>query len=88
MIMEYSITIDDLIKREEIRDDFSGNQKWNNKLTDEEINTFHEECRQMCIEEGVPEKFPDMNSACLAKDIDRGILYFLFILSSNFIIHY
>jgi len=76
--MDYSISIDDLLNRDDIRSDFSGNESWMNKLTDAEIEQFYLEAREMCINESVKEKFPDINAALLAKVIDRGILYKLF----------
>jgi len=76
----YSITITDLLKRRDIRNDFDGNAIWMNKMTDDELKQFDKESMQMCIEEGVEPKFPDMNAAILAKHIDRGILYKLFLL--------
>lgn len=76
----YSITIQELIERPDIRTDFSGNDAWMNKMTDKEIDQFYEEAKQICIKEGVVEKYPDMNAAVLAKHIDRGILYRLFML--------
>ena len=44
-------------------------------MTDDELNQFDRESLQLCIEEGTPEKYPDINAACLSKHIDRGILY-------------
>jgi hypothetical protein len=79
----YSITIPDLLKRPDIRNDFDGNAIWMNKMTDDELKQFDKESIQMCIEEGVELKFPDMNAAILAKHIDRGILYNLFLLGYN-----
>ena len=77
---EYSISIQELIERPEIRNDYEGNMKWLNKMTDEEIDQFNEEAYAMCIEEGTPDKFPDLNAAHMAKTIDRGILYDLFLM--------
>ena len=78
MSKEYSITILELLERPDIRDDFRDSDAWMNKMTDEELDQFDEESRQMCIEEGVEEKYPDMNAALISKQIDRGILYKLF----------
>ncbi len=74
--MEYTITIQELIKRPVIRTDF--NEEWMNKMTDEELSQFDKECYDMCINDGISEKYPDINAACLAKHIDRRILYDLF----------
>ena len=74
--MEYSITIQELIKRPIIRSDFD--EEWMNKMTDEELSQFDEESYNMCIDEGTPDKYPDINAAQLSKHIDRGILYNLF----------
>ena len=74
--MEYSITIQELIKRPIIRSDFD--EEWMNKMTDEELSQFDEETYKMCIDDGTPEKYPDINAAHLSKHIDRGILYNLF----------
>lgn len=69
----YSITIKDLLERPIIRNDFE--EEWMNKMTDEELSQFDKESYQLCLEEGTPEKYPDINAACLSKHIDRGILY-------------
>ena len=74
--MEYSITIQELIKRPIIRNDFD--EEWMNKMTDDELSQFNKESYDICIKEGTLEKYPDINAACLAKHIDRGILYNLF----------
>lgn len=71
--MEYSITIQEIIKRSIIRNDFD--EEWMNKMTDEELSQFDKESYKICIEEGTVEKYPDINAACLSKHIDRGILY-------------
>ena len=71
--MEYSISLEELLQRPIIRNDFD--EEWMNKMTDDELDQFDKESYQICLEEGTPEKFPDINSACLAKHIDRGILY-------------
>jgi hypothetical protein len=69
----YSITIQDLLERPIIRNDFE--EEWMNKMTDEELSQFDKESYQLCLEEGTPEKYPDINAACLSKHIDRSILY-------------
>jgi hypothetical protein len=69
----YSITIQELLERPIIRNDYD--EEWMNKMTDEELNQFDRESYQACIEEGTPEKYPDINAACLSKHIDRCILY-------------
>ena len=71
--MGYSITIQDLLERPIIRDDFE--DEWMNKMTDEELSQFERESYQLCLQEGTPEKYPDINAACLSKHIDRSILY-------------
>lgn len=70
---KYTISIKELIDRPIIRNDFE--EEWMNKMTDEELSQFEKESYQMCLEEGTPEKYPDVNAACLAKHIDRRILY-------------
>ncbi len=74
--MEYAITVQELIKRPIIRNDFD--EEWMNKMTDDELNQFDKESRAFCLKEGVINKYPDINAACLAKHIDRCILYDLF----------
>ena len=69
----YSITIQDLLERPIIRNDFE--EEWMNKMSDEELSQFDKESYQLCLEEGTPEKYPDINAACLSKHIDRSILY-------------
>jgi hypothetical protein len=70
----YSITIQELLERPIIRNDY--NEEWMNKMTDEELTQFDEETRQLCIENGtLNKKFPDINAACLSKLVDRNILY-------------
>ena len=54
-----------------------------NKMTDEEYNQFYNESIQICIEEGVEDKYPDITAAVLAKHIDRGILYKLLTMGEN-----
>lgn len=70
---QYSITIDELLARPIIRNDF--NEEWMNKMTDEELSQFDKESYQFCLDVGTPEKFPDINAAHLSKHIDRTILY-------------
>ena len=74
--MEYTITIQELIKRPTIRTDFD--EEWMNKMTDEELSQFDKESYDMCIKDGTPEKYPDINAACISKHIDRCVLYELF----------
>ena len=74
--MEYTITIPDLVKRPIIRNDFK--VEWMNKMTDEELQQFDKECYDMCMGDGLPEKYQNVNTGCLSKYIDRGILYNLF----------
>ena len=74
--MRYSITLNELLDRPIIRHDFD--EEWMNKMTDEELSQFDNESYKMCIEEGIEEKYPDINAACLSKHIDRSILYKLF----------
>ena len=69
----YSTTIQELLQRPIIRNEF--NEEWMNKMTDEELTQFDKESYQICLEDGTPEKYPDINAACLSKHIDRDILY-------------
>jgi len=69
----YSITLEELLERPIIRADF--NEEWMNKMSDEELSQFDRESYQFCLNEGTPEKYPDINAACLSKRIDRDILY-------------
>ena len=71
--MSYTITIDELINREIIRDDYT--EEWLNKMTDEEIDEWFEETYEICMNEGVEIKFPDINSSVANKLINRTILY-------------
>jgi hypothetical protein len=75
-IMEYSITIQELIKRPIIRNDKA--EEFLNKMTDEEIHQWEKEVEKILLGEGVVQRFPDWNVEFLAKTIDRGILYELF----------
>lgn len=69
----YSISLKELLERPIIRTDFD--EEWMNKMTDEELKQFDKETYQLCLEGGTPEQYPDINSACLSKHIDRCILY-------------
>jgi hypothetical protein len=69
----YTISIQELIERPLIRNDY--NEEWMNKMTDDELDQFDRESYEMCLENGTPEKYPDINAACLSKHIDRRILY-------------
>ncbi len=80
---QYSISINELIRMPDIRNDFTDNDIWMNKLTNEQLDQFDREARNICIEEGVENKYPDMNAAILAKYIDRGILYKLFTMGNQ-----
>lgn len=74
--MKYTIGIEELVKRPIIRNDRP--EEFLNKMTNEEIRQWEIEVEQSLLEEGVVKKFPDWNSAFLAKSIDMGILYNLF----------
>jgi len=74
--MEYTITIQELMSRPIIRNDYD--EEWMNKMTEEELNQFDKESYEICLKEGIENKYPDINAACLAKHIDRSILYKLF----------
>jgi len=74
--MNHTISIKELIDRPIIRSDRP--DEWMNKCTNEEIHQWEDEVYQILREEGVPEVFPDFNSAFLAKCIDRDIIYRLF----------
>jgi len=76
--MAYTIGVQELLERPVIRDDFSDNDEWMNKMTDEEIKQWDNEVYQSMREDGVPEKYPEWNTTYMAKVIDRGILYKLF----------
>lgn len=69
----YSITIPELLERPIIRNDFE--EEWMNKMTDDELSQFDKESYEICLNEGVEEKYPDISAACLSKHIDRSILY-------------
>ena len=71
--MNHTISIKELIDRPIIRSDRP--DEWMNKCTNEEIYQWEDEVYQILREEGVPEVFPDFNSAFLAKCIDRDIIY-------------
>lgn len=49
-----------------------------NKMTPEELKAWDEYTSDELKREGVPQKFPDWNSALLAKSIDYDILYRMF----------
>lgn len=74
--MEYTIEIEELIKRPIIRSDKP--EEFLNKMTDNEIRQQEVEVEQNLLEDGVIQKFPDWNASFLAKTIDRSILYNLF----------
>jgi len=80
MSKEYTTKVIDLLNKPIIRDDRP--HEWQNKMTDEQIQQWDKEAREFCIEEGTPNKFPDLNAAHLAKEIDTGILYDLFKLAT------
>ena len=71
--MKYTISIEELVERPLIRNNF--NEEWMNKMTNKELDQFEKESLEMCMEEGTPEKYPNINAACLSKHIDRCILY-------------
>lgn len=74
----YTITIDELLKRPVIRNDFGDEEwEWMNKMTDEELSRMDEEIYAGLDSEGI-HGFPDRNAAHLAAQIDFGILYRLF----------
>lgn len=72
----YTIKLDELLKRPIIRSDYV--DEWMNKMTDDELHQFDLESRQICLEEGVLDQYPDINAAMLSKHIDRCIMYSLF----------
>ena len=74
--MEYTLKIEELIKRPIIRSDNA--EEFLNKMTDEEIRQWEKEVEDNLLEAGVVQKFPDWNAEFLAKTIDRAILYNLF----------
>ncbi len=71
--MEYSITLKELIERPIIRNDFY--EEWRNKMTNDELIQFDKESYDICISNGIPNRYPEINSACLSKHIDRDIAY-------------
>jgi len=79
--MKYTIGIEELINRPIIRSDKS--EEFLNKMTDDEITQWEVEVEQALLEEGIEKKHLDWNVAFMAKIIDRGILYNLFLLKSN-----
>ena len=70
--MEYSLTIDELLDRDQIRSDKSF--EWENKMANEELDQFYSEVEQQCISEGAE----DTAMCITTKIIDREILYKLF----------
>lgn len=71
----YTITIDELLKRPIIRNDFGCEEwEWMNKMTDEELSKMDEEIYAGLDSEGI-HGFSDRNSAHLAALVDFGILY-------------
>jgi hypothetical protein len=72
----YTISIQELLERPIIRNDFG--EEWMNKMTDKELSQFDKESYQICLDEGVPKKYPDINAAVLSKHIDTSILYKIF----------
>ncbi len=75
-MITYTISIQELFERPIIRNDFD--EEWMNKMTDEELSQYDEESYNICISEGVPEKYPDINASTISKHIDRSILYKIF----------
>lgn len=73
---EYTITIEELIKRPIIRHDQV--HEYLNKMTDQEIDNFYEEIKQVLKSKNTCEKCPDWNAWFLAEIIDREILYNIF----------
>ena len=74
--MNYSLEISNLIERDLIRNDYPF--EFLNKMTDQEINQWEKEVKEILLEEGVHNTFPEWNSAFLREIIDRDILYNLF----------
>lgn len=72
----YTISIDELLKRPIIRNDFE-EWEWMNKMTDEELSKMDEEIYAGLDSEGI-HGLSDRNSAHLAALIDFGIWYKLF----------
>jgi len=79
--MEYSISIKELLSRPNINEGIF--PEFYNKMSNEEVHQFQNEVIKNAIENGVPNKFPDMNAAIMAAEIDRDILINLFKLSEE-----
>ena len=67
---EFSISVQELLERPGIRNDYEGNEAWMNKMTDEELNQFDKECREMCSESGIPKTYPEMNAGAGFSDVE------------------
>ncbi len=80
---KYTISVKELIERPNVTDIYEGNMKWMNKMTEEELKQWDKEAYAICLEEGTPNKYPDLNAAHLSKCIDRGILYNLFLMADE-----
>lgn len=74
--MDYSISIKELVLRDQIRNDQS--TELLNKMTDVEIKQYEDEISVILKKDNTSEKYPDWNAAVLAKMIDRDILYSMF----------
>jgi len=74
--MPYTITIQELLERPILHNRYA--DEWMNKLTDEELNQWDKEVYAKLIEDGTPNKFPDLNAGHLSAVIDRTILYKIF----------
>lgn len=70
-----------LVKRPIIRNDYS--EEFLNKMTNQEIKDWEHDVKMCLIQNKVPEKFPDWNSAYLCKVIDTSVLYELLKESEN-----
>jgi hypothetical protein len=68
--------IKELIERPIIRNDQA--LEVYNKMTDEELVLIDEFNRESLLEKGVPQTFPEWQSAKLAKEIDFEVLYQVF----------
>lgn len=71
--MEYTIGLEELIKRQIVRTDQS--YEFLNKMTDVEIRQWEKEVEQSLLEAGTVKKFPDWNAAFLSKTIDKHTMY-------------
>lgn len=67
------LNIGDFIDKPIIRNDQTG--ELFNKMTDEELETWKATTEYDLVKEGVEKKFPEWNSAYLAKHIDAQIVY-------------